>query len=317
MKFSIFTLGLAALAQLTVAAPLEKRTSTSEAASIGYATEGDGTTGGAGGAVTTVSSLAALKTAAASSGAKIIVVEGTITGNTVISVASDKSILGASSSSTLSGVGLKIKGVSNVIVRNLKIEKVLADAGDAIGVDSSSNVWLDHLDLSSDQDHDKDYYDGLLDITHACDYVTVSYCYLHDHWKASLVGHSDSNGSEDTGHLTVTYHHNYFQNLNSRGPSYRFGTGHLFNNYYESVSDGINTRDGAQLLVENNVFVDSKKALYSTDAGYAVASGNDFGDSENTALTGTFTTAPYSYTKIAASAVKAAVVGSAGATLSF
>ncbi|KAL7266699.1 hypothetical protein RUND412_010745 [Rhizina undulata] len=101
MKFSIFTLGLAALAQLTVAAPLEKRTSTSEAASIGYSTEGDGTAGGASGAVTTVSSLAALKTPAASNvDAKVIVVKGTITGNTVVSVASNKSILGTSSSSS-------------------------------------------------------------------------------------------------------------------------------------------------------------------------------------------------------------------------
>lgn len=45
--------------------------------------------------------------------------------------------------------------VSNVIIRNIKISKVLASAGDAIGVQSASQVWLDHLDLSSDRDHDK------------------------------------------------------------------------------------------------------------------------------------------------------------------
>jgi len=32
-------------------------------------------------------------------------------------------------------------------------------------------------------DHGYDYYDGLLDITHGSDYVTVSYNYFHDHWK--------------------------------------------------------------------------------------------------------------------------------------
>ena len=41
--------------------------------------------------------------------------------------------------------------------------------------------------------------------------------------------------------------------------------------------DGINTRVGAELLVQNNVFVGVKKPLYSTDNGYANASGNDFG----------------------------------------
>lgn len=93
--------------------------------------------------------------------------------------------------------------------------------------------------------------------------------------------------------------------------------GHVYNNYYLNSSDGINTRDGAQLLVENNVFSGISKPLYSTDAGYAVAKGNDFGGGSNTALVGTISSVPYSYSLLAASAVKAAVVGSAGPTLSF
>ena len=110
---------------------------------------------------------------------------------------------------------------------------------------------------------------------------------------------------------------NHWLNINSRTPSIRFGTGHVFNSYFDNVADGINTRDGAQVLVENNVFVSSKKPLYSTDSRYAVATGNDFGGASNTALVGTLTKVPYSYTKIAATAVKAAVVGTAGNTLSF
>lgn len=52
--------------------------------------------------------------------------------------------------------------------------------------------------------------------------------------------HLGTNGSGGKGHLTVTYVRNLFRNFNSRGPSFRFGTGHIFN-YYENVSDGINT----------------------------------------------------------------------------
>src|SRR4051812_28093804 len=111
---------------------------------------------------------------------------------------------------------------NQVIVRNLSISKVLAANGDCIGVQKSTNVWIDHCDLSNDLDHDKDYYDGLIDITHACDWITVSNTYFHDHWKGSLVGHSDNNGAEDTGFLHVTYHNNHFQNIHSRGPSIRF-----------------------------------------------------------------------------------------------
>ena len=154
-------------------------------------------------------------------------------------------------------------------------------------------------------------------LTHAADYVTVSNTFVHDHWKAMLFGHSDSNGDEDTGHLRITYANNYWFNINSRAPSFRFGTGHVYNSYYLDVSDGINTRDGAQLLVESNQFVDSKKALYSTDDGYAVSNDNDFGDSENTAEEGTLTSMPYDYTLLGSANVKAAVVGTAGQTLTF
>lgn len=55
------------------------------------------------------------------------------------------------------------------------------------GIQSSHGVWVDHMDLSSDRDHDKDYYDGLLDVTHGCYGITLSYNYLHDHWKAVLM----------------------------------------------------------------------------------------------------------------------------------
>ncbi|KAF2710947.1 polysaccharide lyase family 1 protein [Pleomassaria siparia CBS 279.74] len=324
MKFSSFLpLGLSAL---TLAAPtptieekrgtLAKRAAAlTDIATVGYATQNGGTTGGKGGTTTTVSSFAQFTAAVEGDEKKIVVVSGPIASTGNVKIGSNTSVIGKSSAAKLSGFTLTVKGVSNVIIRNLAISKVIG--GDAVAIQKASNVWIDHLDLSSDRDHDKDYYDGLLDVTHAADYVTITNTYLHDHWKSSLVGHSDSNSAEDKGHLTVTYALNYWKNINSRGPSFRFGTGHIFNNYYDTVSDGINTRQGAQLLVQNNVFVASKKALYSTDTGYAVASGNDFGDSENTAPAGTFSTAPYSVSLLAASAVKAAVVGTAGNTLSF
>jgi pectate lyase len=283
---------------------------------VGYAALG-GTTGGAGGATTRVSTLAALTTALTGDSAKIVVLTASLTGDVVIKVGSNTSLYGATPGITLNGIGLRIINVSNVIVRNIKISKVLAATGDAIGIQAASKVWIDHCDLSSDMTHDKDYYDGLCDITHGSTYVTVSWTYLHDHWKSMLIGHSDSNGSEDTA-LTVTVHHNYWKNLNSRGPSFRFGTGHVYNNYYENMNDGINTRDEAQLLVQNNVWSGTcSDPLYSTDGGYAYASGNDFGtcSSGNTALAGTFSTPPYAFSLTATSSVQSIVTANAGAIL--
>ncbi|KAG4444161.1 hypothetical protein IFR05_000390 [Cadophora sp. M221] len=257
--------------------------------------------------------------AVSSDSAKVVIVSGTISQSaSQVKVGSNTSIIGKNSGAKLVGFGLIVKSKKNVIIRNLTIQKVLADNGDAIGVQISTNVWIDHCDVSSDRDHDKDYYDGLIDLTHAADYVTISNSYIHDHWKASLVGHSDKNKAEDTGHLRVTYNNNYWSNINSRTPSLRFGTGHIYNSYFLNCADGINTRLGAQVLVQSNVWAGTvSKPLYSTDDGYAVESGNDFGGKSNTALAGTLKTVPYSFSLLGSGNVKSAVVGSAGATLSF
>ena len=86
-------------------------------------------------------------------------------------MASNKTIVGVGSTAGLVGAGLKLKGVSNVIIQNLSISLVTAASGtgDAIHVESSNHVWIDHNTLSSDVSHGKDYYDGLIDLTHAAD----------------------------------------------------------------------------------------------------------------------------------------------------
>ncbi|KAF8602566.1 pectate lyase B [Ceratobasidium sp. AG-I] len=314
MKFAsaavvFFTLGA------VYANPLiEKRAATSDKATVGYATLSGGTTGGGSASPVTVTTLAALKSAL-TTGNKVVLISGTITGNEVVKVPANTSVIGKSGAS-LVGVGLRVIDVSNVIIRNIKISVVLADAGDALAVQASNRVWIDHVDLSSNRDHDKDYYDGLLDLTHGVYAISVTNSYLHDHWKASLVGHSDSNESEDKA-IQVTYAFNKWVNLNSRTPSFRFGHGHIFNNYFYNNNDGINTRVGAELLVQNNVFESVSKPLYSTDAGYANASGNDFGGASNTASTTTWSAVGYSYTLTATASTKAYVNANAGAILSF
>ncbi|KAE8376688.1 putative pectate lyase A [Aspergillus bertholletiae] len=319
-NFKLFLALAACLSGQALAAPtrtIAKRATVSDVAH-GYASQNGGTKGGAGGTTTTVSSYAQFTAAVSGDDAKIVIVDGTISQEAKqVKIGSNTSIIGKDANAILEGFGLLVKEKENVIIRNLGVKKVVAANGDAIGVQYANNVWIDHCDVSSDRDHDKDYYDGLIDLTHAADYVTVSNTFVHDHWKAMLYGHSDSNGSEDKGHLRITVNNNYLYNLNSRGPSFRFGTGHIYNNYYLNVNDGINTRQGAQLLVEGNVFEGSKKPLYSTDGGYAVAKDNDFGDGSNTAPEGTLTSVPYTYDALAASAVKAAVYGTAGQTLTF
>ena len=113
-------------------------------------------------------------------------------------VGSNKSIIGKAGSS-LEGIGLTILSQKNVIIRNMAISKVEKAYGDAITIQLTTNVWVDHCDLSATRDGsvDKDFFDGLTDLSHASDFVTISYNYYHDHSKGSLVGRSDKDGAED------------------------------------------------------------------------------------------------------------------------
>ncbi|MFE7572956.1 polysaccharide lyase family 1 protein [Streptomyces sp. NPDC057539] len=284
-----------------------------ETGPIGF---GAGTTGGGSATPVTVSTLAAFTSAVAGDSAKVVRVSGLITLSGQIDIGSNTTVLGVGSESGFTGGGLRVKESTNVIIRNLRISKPVAPA-DGITVQKSTKVWIDHNAFSADRDHDKDHYDGLLDITHASDQVTVSWNTFKDHFKGSLVGHSDNNSGEDTGHLRVTYHHNQFSNVYSRLPSLRFGTGHFYDNYVQGADTACHSRMGAQMLVENNVFRDTKVAVTtnrSSDVdGYAVLRGNDLGGAATEiSQTGSFTTPPYSYTAEPASSVVASVTAGAG-----
>jgi pectate lyase len=288
----------------------------------GWSTQAGGTSGGGSGPTVTVTSLSALTTAASSSTQQTIRINGNFSCSSDVRVASNKSIIGVGSGSGLTGCGLNMRNVNNVIVRNLRIAKVPAanGNGDAIHIDHATHLWIDHNDLSSDTTHGTDFYDGLLDITHAADYVTVSWNKLHDHVKCSLVGHSDSNAAEDTGHLRVTFHHNWFNNCVQRGPRVRFGNPvHVFNNYYfNSGTYGVASTCNAGVYVERNYFENTPNTVVtatgSSPSGNVKLLNNFLANSGAPASRNASSVAaiPYSYTVDANSSVKSIVTGGAG-----
>ncbi|KAL6710173.1 hypothetical protein ACN47E_009964 [Coniothyrium glycines] len=308
--FEIATAALTA-ASTAVAAPLEKRAAKVDEL-VGFAA---GTTGGGSGAGTTVASCAELTAAAKKGG--VIKVKGTLTGCGIVKLAvSNTSVLGVGSNAGLTDGGLQIRGVSNIIVRNLKFYRA-PEGKDLIDIDESTKVWIDHNDFSSvGVTGDKDKYDGLLDAKHGADSLTFSWNKFHDHWKGSLVGHSDSNAAEDTGKLRVTYHHNSFININSRLPSIRFGTGHIYSSCYNGGISGVNSRMGAQVLVEQSSFTNTGRAIVtnldSKEEGFATESGNTYSNSPTEITKKGSYKAPYSYTTDAAASVCAIVAKSAG-----
>lgn len=307
---------VAAAAALATAAVLvlPHAATAAETSPVGF---GAGTTGGGSAGPVTVSTLAAFRTAVAGDGAKVVRVSGLIPLSGQVDLGSNTTVLGVGPSSGFTGGGLRIKERTNVVVRNLNISKPVAPA-DGITVQESTKVWIDHNSFSADRTHDKDHYDGLLDINHGSDSVTVSWNTFKEHFKGSLVGHSDKNASEDTGHLKVTYHHNHFGNVYSRIPSLRFGTGHFYNNYVDGAETACHSRMGAQMLVENNVFRNTGVAVTtnrSSDVdGFANLRGNDLGGAATEiSRVGTFTAPPYGYTAEPASSVASSVTSGAGA----
>ncbi|MDE1376983.1 pectate lyase family protein, partial [Bacillus licheniformis] len=147
----------------------------------------------------------------------------------------------------LKGIGIKVWRANNIIIRNLKIHEVASGDKDAIGIEGpSKNIWVDHNELYHSLNVDKDYYDGLFDVKRDAEYITFSWNYVHDGWKSMLMGSSDS----DNYNRTITFHHNWFENLNSRVPSFRFGEGHIYNTYFNKIIDsGINSRMGARIKI--------------------------------------------------------------------
>ncbi|KNG51587.1 polysaccharide lyase family 1 protein [Stemphylium lycopersici] len=308
--FEVATVALTA-ASTAYAAPMEKRAAAVDEL-VGFAA---GTTGGGKGAGTTVTSCDELTAAAKVGG--VIKINGMLTGCGVIRFdVPGTSILGVGKDSGLTDGGLRFYKTSNIIVRNLKLYRA-PKGKDLIDIEATTNVWIDHNDFSSvGITGSKDTYDGLLDAKSGSDFMTFSWNKFHDHWKGSLVGHSDSNASKDKGKLHVTYHHNSFIGVNSRLPSIRFGTGHMYSSCYEGGISGINSRMGAQVLVEANSFTNVDRAvvtnLDSDEEGFAVEKDNLFTNSP-TQITQQGSFVPdYKYTVDPAASVCGIVEKSAG-----
>ncbi|MFC6087616.1 pectate lyase family protein, partial [Sphaerisporangium aureirubrum] len=225
----------------------------------------------------------------------------------MLRVASNKSVIG-NSGSALVGCGLNVSEASNVIIRNMTFRNW---NDDAINVQYSTRVWIDHNTLSNG-------YDGAIDVKRASDYVTVSWNRISSHDKSMLLGHSDDNGGEDRGHLRVTYHHNWFDGTGQRHPRVRFGNPvHVYNNFYGGVTSyGVASTEGAGVLVECNYFENTQDPYHlgegDSGPGTLVARNNQMVNSGAGQTGGSVASIPYSYSCDTPSQVKSIVTGGAG-----
>ncbi|MBO4207861.1 pectate lyase family protein, partial [Micromonospora echinofusca] len=302
LQATLATAAVGAVGAAIVVALPTPQASAATGSATGYATQNGGTTGGAGGqtvrATTGTQIHAALCSRASSSTPITIQVEGTINhGNTskvsggscntadgVIELKqiSNVSIIGVGSGAVFDQLGIHIREASNIIIQNVTIRNVkksgspTSNGGDAIGMESGvRNVWVDHVTLEA-SGGESEGFDGLFDMKDNTQYVTLSYSILRNSGRGGLVGSSES----DLSNGYITYHHNLYENIDSRTPLLRGGTAHIYNNHYVSLNEsGINSRAGAKAKVENNYFKNSKDVLgtfYTSERGYWQVAGNIF-----------------------------------------
>ncbi|HXG48062.1 MAG TPA: hypothetical protein VNO52_10595, partial [Methylomirabilota bacterium] len=155
-------------------------------------------------------------------------------------------------------IGKGPNGKHNIIIRNLKFRDLWVDdpsgqydqyGWDYIGIEAGSHhIWIDHCDFEQS-------YDGAVDIKGGSDFVTVSWCVFRRQKKCSLVGASDNAGATDRGRLNVTFHHNWYDQVEERIPRMRFGNAHVFNIYATDLAGkGIQSTTEAATLVEHCFF---------------------------------------------------------------
>ncbi|WP_437091879.1 pectate lyase family protein [Streptomyces sp. enrichment culture] len=200
-------------------------------------------------------------------------------------IPANTTIIGVGRNAGIKGASLQIRGVDNVIVRNLTLESPVdcfpqwdpTDGSkgnwnseyDTAVVYGSTHVWLDHNTFTDGEHPDSEaptyfgmlyqQHDGELDIVRGADYVTASWNVFTEHDKTILIGNSDSESTAvgDRGKLKATFHHNLFSNLVERAPRVRFGQVDVYNNHFVadagySYSFGIGKE--SQLVAEHNAF---------------------------------------------------------------
>ena len=274
-------------------------------------------------------------------------------------IGSNKTILGEIGKDYgFKNINPKIIG-TNVIVKYLHFGDVIGDdyfggtgtGNDAMSIKGGQHVWIDHCEFSSsltpkevdgtainfsdhkfpvdlegenstpEQKWTKDFYDGLLDVSEESRFVSVSNCYFHDHWKACLCGGSNDKAETQPqgSQVRMTMYNNYFENIHSRQPLFRFGRAHIYSSYLKgagSDATGIEVRAESLVYVDNvcfeNIRSDRKVGCWNSSSGlgegkWTVKDCPGESDTNNAGFT-----PPYTWTKTSASDSKTNLPTKAG-----
>lgn len=195
--------------------------------------------------------------------------------NCEISDASNVTVEGIGTDAMIFQWGLTWKKCSSIEVRNITFDDYTEDAcsfegstdttytGMSVDKFNSNRLWvhnnvfnqgINYWDVCAEQD--KREGDGATDFKR-CAYITLAYNHYFNNHKTGLIGSDDNVFTAN-----VTFHHNYYDQCNSRLPLARQANMHMYNNYYY-MSSGTNMsiRSGAYAFIENCYFENAKNPI--------------------------------------------------------
>ncbi|OJD40784.1 polysaccharide lyase family 1 protein [Diplodia corticola] len=180
-----------------------------------------------------------------------------------IDVKSNKSIVGVGEAGVIRGKGFRfVSGAQNIIFQNVHVTELNPQyiwGGDAFQMAGSDLIWLDHVKISLVGRQ------MLVTGYETAGRVTISNseldgqtswsasCNGEHYWTMLLLGDGDQ----------ITFANNYVHDTSGRSP--KVGdkvTLHAVNNYFQTnQGHNFDVSDGAQMLVEGNVFEDCKAPM--------------------------------------------------------
>ena len=174
---------------------------------------------------------------------------------------------GVGNDAVANGWGIRLKGATNIEIRNIGAMNCNSTAGDDFGLQQDNDhVWVHNCDMfygDAGSDADQIKGDGSLD-NKGSTYITFSYNHFWDNGKCSLLGLSEGT----TTGLYITYHHNWFDHSDSRHPRVRYYSAHVYNNYYDGNSKyGVGSTLGSSVFVEGNYFRNCKHPMMTSLQG--------------------------------------------------
>ncbi len=182
-----------------------------------------------------------------------------------INVASNKTLLGLGSGSTISGATLYLKGQTNVIIQNLNLQDVnpsMIEAGDTITIDGSDHVWVDHCTFQMVSD-------GFVDGINSSNAITISWNHFNGINQYACGG--QHNFADTLQDALVTFHHNFYDHTLGCSPKASKKSSdtrmHIFNNYWLNVMYySIEVGNGAEAYIEGNYFNNSNRPYWSVSS---------------------------------------------------